>query len=72
MFMLTTFCFCFYQELALASEQLVELEKFKQEIEVKLKEHQTVEQQKADLERHVQALIKVTGMENPSVEQSPS
>ena len=44
----------------MASEQLVELEKFKHEVEIKLKEHQNVEQQKTDLERHVQTLIKVT------------
>ena len=54
------FSFCFVKELALASEQLVELEKFKHEVEIKLKEHQNVEQQKTDLERHVQTLIKVT------------
>ncbi|XP_073245435.1 rab11 family-interacting protein 3-like isoform X3 [Porites lutea] len=54
------------QELALASEQLVELEKFKHEVEIKLKEHQNVEQQKTDLERHVQTLIK----ENLSLKHS--
>lgn len=53
--------FCFiYQELALASEHLVGLEKYKKEIEIKMKDHQYMEQQKTDLERHVQSLIKVT------------
>ncbi|XP_078347597.1 uncharacterized protein LOC144632752 isoform X2 [Oculina patagonica] len=47
------------QEVALATEQMAELEKFKHEIEVKLKDHHNMEQQKTDLERHVQSLIKV-------------
>ncbi|PFX17972.1 rab11 family-interacting protein 4-like isoform X1 [Stylophora pistillata] len=46
------------QELALASEQLSELEKYRQEVDQKLKDFQNVEQQKTDLERHVQSLIK--------------
>lgn len=57
------------QELALASEHLVELEKFKQEVEVKLKDHQNVEQQKSELERHVQCLIKENlGLKNSKEE----
>ena len=44
----------------MASEHLVELEKYKKEIEIKMKDHQNMEQQKTELERHVQSLIKVT------------
>lgn len=44
----------------MASEHLAELERYKREVEIKLKDHQNMEQQKTDLERHVQALIKVT------------
>ena len=44
----------------MASEHLSELERYKQEVEIKLKDHQNVEQQKTELERHVQSLIKVT------------
>ena len=36
-----------------------ELKKFKHEVDQKLKDHQNMEQQKTDLERHIQALIKV-------------
>lgn len=43
----------------MASEQMAELEKFKYEVEIKLKDHRNMEQQKTDLERHVQSLIKV-------------
>lgn len=43
----------------MASEHLAELEKYKLEIEVKLKEYHNIEHQKTDLERHVQSLIKV-------------
>lgn len=43
----------------MASEQMAELEKFKYGVELKLKDHHNMEQQKTDLERHVQSLIKV-------------
>ena len=43
----------------MASEHLSELERYKLEVEIKLKDHHNMEQQKTDLERHVQALIKV-------------
>ena len=43
----------------MASEHLAELERYKQEVEIKLKDHHNMEQQKTDLERHVQSLIKV-------------
>lgn len=54
------------QELAVASEHLAELERYKQEVEIKLKDHHNMEQQKTDLERHVQSLIK----ENLSLKNS--
>lgn len=44
----------------MASEQMVELEKYKYEVDLKLKDHHSMEQQKTDLERHVQSLIKVS------------
>ena len=39
---------------------MVELEKYKYEVDLKLKDHHNIEQQKTDLERHVQSLIKVS------------
>ena len=39
---------------------MVELEKYKYEVNLKLKDHHRMEQQKTDLERHVQSLIKVS------------
>ncbi|KAL9958425.1 hypothetical protein ACROYT_G035437 [Oculina patagonica] len=58
------------QELALASEraseQMAVLEKFKCEVELKLKDNHNMEQQKTDLEREVQSLIK----ENLSLKNS--
>lgn len=54
------------EELALASERMVELEKYKYEVDLKLKDHHSMEQQKTDLERHVQSLIK----ENLSLKNS--
>lgn len=44
----------------MASERMVELEKYKYEVDLKLKDHHSMEQQKTDLERHVQSLIKVS------------
>lgn len=44
----------------MASERIVELEKYKYEVDLKLKDHHSMEQQKTDLERHVQSLIKVS------------
>lgn len=44
----------------MASEQLAEMEKYKYEVDIKLKDHHSIEQQKTDLERHVQSLIKVS------------
>ncbi|RMX55864.1 hypothetical protein pdam_00006229 [Pocillopora damicornis] len=54
------------QELALVSEQLSVLEKYKQDVDHKLKDFQNMEQQKTDLERHIQSLIK----ENLSLKNS--
>lgn len=57
------------QELALASEQLVELEKYKKEVDLKIKDLHNMEQQKTDLERHVQSLIKENlGLKNSKEE----
>ena len=39
---------------------MAELEKYKYEVDLKLKDHHSMEQQKTDLERHVQSLIKVS------------
>ena len=44
----------------MASERMGELEKYKYEVDLKLKDHHSMEQQKTDLERHVQSLIKVS------------
>ena len=43
----------------MASEHMDELKKFKHEVDQKLRDHQNMEQQKTDLERHIQSLIKV-------------
>lgn len=57
------------QDLAVASEHLSELERYKLEVEIKLKDHHNMEQQKTDLERHVQALIKENlGLKNSKEE----
>lgn len=53
----------------MASEQLLELEKFKYEMDQKLKDHHNVQQQKTDLERHVQALIKVSSYSQISIDR---
>lgn len=39
---------------------MAELEKYKYQVDLKLKDHHNIEQQKTDLERHVQSLIKVS------------
>ena len=44
----------------MASERMAELKKYKFEVDLKLKDYHSMEQQKTDLERHVQSLIKVS------------
>ena len=47
------------QELNSLTMQVLELEKFKEEADAKLRDVHNLEQNKTDLERHVQQLIKV-------------
>lgn len=47
------------QELNALTMQVLALEKFKEEADTKLRDVQNLEQNKSDLEKHVQQLIKV-------------